>query len=391
MSSIKKGMTYKDTGVDYEAMDPFKKACQLAAKETGQNMERFGFKEVEWSRGESVYLVEAADHYLAHVEEGLGTKNLVADMIYRLQIGPTYYDYIAQDTVAMIVNDMITLGAMPISVAMHLAVGDSDWFKNADKVQALVSGWRKACDLARCAWGGGETPTLKGIVEPGTALLSGSAIGIIKPKERLIRCNIQEGDAIVLLASSGIHANGLTLAREIAEKLTNELALARKLFPLAKPTINGYTAQIESGQFTSFAEALLEPTTIYVPVIDDCLNEGVEIHYTVNITGHGWRKLMRAPEPFVYFIADIPKPQPVFDFIQEYGNVSDEEAYGNLNMGAGFALYVPPKEANRVIAIAKRHGIKAMKAGEIQKRGDMKSVIIIPRGLEFQGDTLQVR
>ncbi len=120
-------MTYSGVGVDYDAMDPFKRMAQLAARETAGNITRLNdgeFREFEASRGESAYLIEAAKSYLAHVEEGLGTKNLVADAMYQLT-GKSYYDQIAQDCVAMIVNDMITVGALPLSVAMHLAVGVS--------------------------------------------------------------------------------------------------------------------------------------------------------------------------------------------------------------------------------------------------------------------------
>src|SRR6185295_8396435 len=115
-----KKMTYAGVGVDYDAMDPFKRMAQLAGRQTVNNIKRLGIREVEMSRGESAYLVETDDCYLAHVEEGLGTKNLVADQMYRLT-RRSYYSHVAQDTVAMIVNDMITLGALPISVAMHLA------------------------------------------------------------------------------------------------------------------------------------------------------------------------------------------------------------------------------------------------------------------------------
>ncbi len=253
-------MTYAGVGVDYEAMDPFKRLAQMSAQKTAHTILRLGFSEVEMSRGESAYLIDAGDHYLAHVEEGLGTKNLVADIMYRLT-GKTYYDHIAQCTVAMIVNDLITLGALPLSVAMHLAVGSSDWFQDERRCFDLIDGWKKACEQARCTWGGGETPTLKDIVYPEAVVLSGSAVGVVKPKSRLISgANLRHGDAIVLLGSSGIHANGLTLAREIAKKLPE-----------------GYLTKLSDGRF--YGEALLDPTVIYVPVVEECFKEGVELHY----------------------------------------------------------------------------------------------------------------
>src|SRR5262245_48043058 len=100
-------LTYAGTGVDYGTLDPFKRLAQAAGSATAGNVRRFGMSELATSRGESAYLIETDEAFLAHVEEGLGTKNLVADSVYRLQGQRSYYDNIAQDTVAMIVNDMV--------------------------------------------------------------------------------------------------------------------------------------------------------------------------------------------------------------------------------------------------------------------------------------------
>ncbi|MBI2463152.1 MAG: phosphoribosylformylglycinamidine cyclo-ligase [Candidatus Spechtbacteria bacterium] len=373
-----KKMTYAGVGVDYEAMDPFKRMAQLAARETAGNISRFNngeFKEVRTSRGESVYLIETEDSYLAHVEEGLGTKSLIADAMHRLT-GKYYYGNIAQCNVAMIVNDMVTLGALPLSVAMHLAVGDSSWFDDERRCMDLIEGHKKACDLARCTWGGGETPTLKDIIIPGTFVLSGSAIGIIKPKKRLIATsNIQHGDAIIMIESSGIHANGLTMARKIADRLPD-----------------GYLTQLSDGR--TYGDALLDPTCIYTPLVEDCLNRGVNIHYAVNITGHGWRKLMRATQPFAYIIESLPKQLPIFDFLQKQGPIDDQEAYGNFNMGAGFAIYVPEADVKKVLDVLEGYSYPnrfgACYAGHIE-RSDEKKVVIRPKMLEYSSAALDVR
>jgi phosphoribosylformylglycinamidine cyclo-ligase len=110
----------------------------------------------------------------------------------------------------------------------------------------------------------------------------------------------------------------------------------------------------------------------------------------VNITGHGWRKLMRATQPFAYIIDHIPVPHPVFLFIQEHGPVDDREAYANLNMGAGFALYVGEKDVNKVLAVAHGLGISAWRAGVSESSQD-KRVVIRPKGLEYLGSSLGVR
>jgi phosphoribosylformylglycinamidine cyclo-ligase len=361
-------LTYQSVGVDYSTMDPFKKAAQLAAQETRKTMERFGFNELEWSRGESAYLFHTPIGTFAHVEEGLGTKNLVADTV-SLFTRKSHYNQIAQCTVAMIVNDMATLNVMPVSIAMHLAVGNSDWFKNEERSKDLVEGWAKACTLARCVWGGGETPTLKDIVIPGTVSLSGSGVGFSK---KIIQPKVSPGDAIILLESSGIHANGLTLARKIADTLPNS-----------------YMTRLSDG--TTYGESLLSPTNIYVGAIEDLINAGKTINYAVNITGHGWRKLMRLKEPFTYRIKDLFPDIPIFNFIQKKGNVTDEEAYGNLNMGAGFAIYVPKHEAESIVEFVNKggYGFNALNAGNIET--GPKQVVIEPKNLIFKGETLDVR
>jgi phosphoribosylformylglycinamidine cyclo-ligase len=367
-------LTYTGVGVDYDAMDPFKRAAQLAARKTNGNISRLNggeFQVFEPSRGESAFLIEAAKCFFAHVEEGLGTKNRVADAMYPLT-GRSYYDQIAQDTVAMIVNDMITVGALPLSVAMHLAVGESAWFEDTKRSGDLILGWKRACDLAGCAWGGGETPTLKDIIAPGECVLSGSAFGIVKPKGNLIEAkSIAHGDAIIFIESSGIHANGLTLARKIAERLPE-----------------GYLTRLQDGR--TYGEALLDPTHIYVRLVEVCFKIGLPIDYAVNITGHGWRKLMRATQPFAYIIEKMPPESPLFDFIQHHGSVDDREMYGNFNMGAGFALYVPETHAIRVAAVASSLGLYAWRAGYIE-RSQQKKVVIRPKNLEYLGETLQVR
>ena len=134
------GLTYDQTGVNYDALDSFKRACQKAAATTIGALSHHGLAEPAAIRGESAYLLETDDGYLAHVEEGLGTKNLVADAMLKLT-GRSFYRSIGIDTVATIVNDLVTCGALPISVAMHAAVGDSGWFDVLGRSAELAEGF----------------------------------------------------------------------------------------------------------------------------------------------------------------------------------------------------------------------------------------------------------
>jgi phosphoribosylformylglycinamidine cyclo-ligase len=365
-------LSYEQSGVDYAPLDAFKRACQLAAATTTPALARHNLSEPKSVRGESAYLIETPDSFLAHVEEGLGTKNLVADAMFKLT-GQSFYRNIGIDTVATMVNDLVTCGALPISIAMHAAVGDSAWFANAQLAKDLADGFAHACLESNAVWGGGETPALKGIVNPDTIVLAGSALGQIKPKNRRITGDVQPGDAIVLLASTGVQTNGLTLCRALADKLPE-----------------GYLTKLPDGR--TYGESLLDPSAIYVKFVAACQDAGIPLHYAAHVTGHGWRKLMRLDRPFVYRITDMgPKPPPIFDFIVKHGPVDEREAYATFNMGAGFAAYVAPEHAKLVIQIAQSLRHPAWQAGTVDQQGTRKAVEISPLNLTFESDTLQVR
>ena len=365
------GLSYEKSGVNYDRLDAFKRACQKAAATTTDTLAAHGLSEPKEIRGESAYLIEAPDEYLAHVEEGLGTKNLIADAMLKLT-AKSFYRNIGIDTVATIVNDLITTGAVPISVAMHAAVGDAEWFADPRRSDELAAGFAEGCRQANAVWGGGETPTLRGIVDPSTIVLAGSALGRIRPKSLRIRGDVRDGDAIVLVASSGVHTNGLTLCRAIADRLPE-----------------GYLTRMADGR--TYGEALLDPSVIYVRLIAALQQAGIRPHYAVHITGHGWRKLMRLSEPFVYRITDLRPPQPVFRFLLERGPIDQREAYATFNMGAGFSLYVPPADAPRVVEIARTSGYEAWLGGTVRKEGNRKAVELEPLAITYEAETLQVR
>jgi phosphoribosylformylglycinamidine cyclo-ligase len=364
-------MNYESAGVRYDTLDAFKRACQREAASTVDALRRHGLTEPPGIRGESAYLIESEHDYLAHVEEGLGPKNLVADAMLKLT-GRSFYEHIGIDTVATIVNDLITTGALPLSVAMHAAVGDSSWFENTRRAEDLARGFAEGCRRSAAVWGGGETPALRGIVNPETIVLAGSAVGRIAPKSNRIVGDVRAGDAIVLLASTGVHTNGLTLCRALAERLPE-----------------GYLTKI-SDRLT-YGEALLDASAIYVSFVAACQQAGVKLHYAAHITGHGWRKLMRLSEPFVYRMTDVGQVPPIFDFLRQRGPVELREMYATFNMGAGFAVYVDPADAPRCVDLAQKADHRAWIGGTVVKDGTRKGVEIEPLGIKFDEDTLQVR
>ncbi|MDX2141917.1 MAG: AIR synthase-related protein [Rhodospirillaceae bacterium] len=361
---------YRAAGVDYTKIDPLKIDAQRAARDTGGNLARHALREVTASRGESAYVVDMGDFYLASITECLGTKVLIADAM-RPITGKTYFDALAQDTLAMAINDIITVGATPISVQAYWAAGSSTWFDDKQRAADLVRGWKAACDRCGVSWGGGETPSLGGVVNADTIDLAASCIGIIKPKERLtIADKLAVGDSIVLLASSGIHANGVSLARKVATD-----------------SPEGYKAKLGDGRL--FGDALLDATVLYSPVTEALFAAGVVPHYCANITGHGWRKIMRHASAFTYRFHAIGTVPPVLSYLQRAARLTDAEAYGTFNMGAGFALFVSPADAEKTVAVAAKAGVAAWIAGQVE--AGPKRVVIEPLGITYTDADMHLR
>jgi phosphoribosylformylglycinamidine cyclo-ligase len=366
----KPGLDYAAAGVDYGTLDASKILAQRAARATAGNLAAHGAAEIEASRGESAYLVDVGGQLIASITECLGTKALVADAV-RTYSGRSHYDTIAQDTLAMAVNDLITVGATPLSVHAYWSAGSSQWFADRERMEDLIRGWQAACDACGVAWGGGETPALGGVVEADRIDLAASCVGVVKSRDRLMLGErLGVGDAIVLFASSGIHANGISLGRKLAEQLPA-----------------GYRTPIGDGR--TFGEALLDPTLLYVAVTEGLFGAGIRPHYAVNITGHGWRKLMRHPADLCYVVHEVPPVPAVLHFLQREGGMNPRDAYGSLNMGAGFALFVARDDVAATLRVARQAGVQAWHAGDVHRGA--KALVIEPLALEYRAADLHLR
>lgn len=382
MTGASKPASYDDV-IGYDALDAFKREAQGVAGQVthfvAERLLELGYKEIPESRGESAYLIEAEDHMLAFVVEGLGTKNLVPERMsverLSLEAEHEYFEAIGQDTAAMILNDLSVTGASPLILGSHVALANSQWLSSESRRIGFLAGWAAACGRTGTLWGGGETATLRDVIMPGTAVLSGAALGIIKPKSRYIRGNVQEGDVIVLVSSNGVHANGITGIRDIAERLPK-----------------GYRTPISPS--CTLGQALCEPTRLYGPLVERLLDAGVNIHYAIHITGHGWRKLMRLPKPFAYVIDKIPDPNHIiFEFLKTQGRLSDREAYATYNMGFGFALIMPPQALERAFAIADGLYFREdefVLAGRVEK-SPRRQVHLLPKNVVYEEEELNIR
>ena len=353
--------------VDYSKLDPVKRNAIEKFSKTIGYPKRLGFRIVPETLGESAVAIETpeSDFYLAFNVEGLGTNNMIADAMAKDSRGKgaKYFESIGIDAVAMNTNDLSSIGAAPLIYGDIIGSGDSDWFEGG-KAKALLEGYRKAAAELQMAIPCGETPELKGIIEPATLDLCGASLGVVKPKANLtVGKKLEAGDIIFGFESSGVHSNGISLCRKIASELSQ-----------------GYFTELpESGKV--LGEELLNPTILYSNLISELLAK-TKIHYFSPITGHGWRKIMRAKKPFSYEIDFVPEPGELFKFLQEKAKLPDNEAYYTWNMGVGYVAIAPKESAGAIEKACKKSGIKSWELGKL-KSGE-KRVEIRPKGILFE-------
>jgi phosphoribosylformylglycinamidine cyclo-ligase len=361
---------YSDAGVDYDALDALKRAAVRAATGTSSLLDSAVGRADDRSRGEPAFVFTVGDRTLALVMEGLGTKSLVA-VGYERQGGPGRFDAVAYDTVAAVVNDLLCVGALPLVVSSYFAVGASRWYAGGNRTADLIRGWRRGCEDAGATWGGGESPALPGLVAEEGIELAGCAVGMVpEGVEPVLGQDLRPGDAVVLVASSGLHANGASLARRVVEGLPG-----------------GYRTVLPSGR--EVGDALLDPTVVYVPLVRSLLDRRLPVTYLSHITGHGLRKVMRARRDLGYRITSLPDVPEVLSFLARAAEMSPRSAYSTLNMGAGLAVFCRPGAAGEVIAAATAVGLRAIEAGRVEP--GPRRVILEPVGVAFEGEELSLR
>ncbi len=353
---------YAAAGVDYATLDAGKRLALTEALATSGALAAHGGRALDVSRGEPAFVFELGDRTLAFVMEGLGTK-AVASRLVAEQLGLNRFDAVAYDTVAAIVNDLICVGALPLVVNAYFATGSSDWYRNAEWHAALVKGWSAACAEAGATWGGGESPSLPGLVSSDDIELAGSAVGALPAgHEPVLGQRLAAGDEIVMVSSSGLHANGASLARVVAERLPD-----------------GYATPLPSGR--AFGDALLDPSILYAKLVGALARDAVPVSYYSHVTGHGLLKLMRPSRALTYRIAALPPVPEVLAFLAEQAEMDAHAAYSTLNMGSGFAVYTAAGTGEQVVEIARGLSHEALVAGRVED--GPRQVIVEPIGVAY--------
>jgi phosphoribosylformylglycinamidine cyclo-ligase len=334
--------TYKDAGVDIEAgkraVELMREAVQAThGPEVLKTRADFGgLFALEQSGYRQPVLVSATD--------GVGTKLKVA-------FAAGKHDTVGIDLVAMCVNDIAVLAARPLFFLDYFATGRL----SPETAAAVVSGIAQGCRQAGCALIGGETAELPGFYGPGEYDLAGFAVGIVERSALVDGSKVQAGDALIGVASSGLHSNGYSLVRRV---LLEDGAMA----------LDGHVGILGC----TLAEELLRPTRIYVRAIR-ALMQAVDVHGMAHITGGAFPDNVERiiPERIAARIDTTAwTVPPIFRLVQEKGNVSQEEMYRTFNMGVGLVAAVPAEQADKAIAAVQAAGEKAWRIGEVTARRD---------------------
>jgi phosphoribosylformylglycinamidine cyclo-ligase len=360
---------YRAAGVDYHALDAGKRNALTEALATSGLLAASGGRAVDDSRGEPAFVFETGGQTLAFVVEGLGTKSIIARQVHD-QLGVSAFDNVAYDTVAAIVNDLCCVGAVPLVVNAYFATGSSDWYADEDRNGGLLTGWREACVDAGATWGGGESPSLPGLVAPDDIELAGSAVGIVPEGRRpIVGADLGPGDEIVIVESNGLHANGSSLARRVAEALPDR-----------------YRTPLPSGR--AFGEVLLDRTPMYAALVRALLASDAEIHYLSHITGHGLLKLMRPRRELTYTVTTLPQVPEVLAFLVAQTEMSPAAAYSTFNMGCGFAVYCAGGAGEEVVRMASGLGLRAAVAGAVEE--GPRRVVLEGIGVVFESGDMDL-
>ncbi|MGD0595374.1 MAG: AIR synthase-related protein [Acidimicrobiales bacterium] len=363
---------YGSAGVDYVTLDAAKRlAIDFAAGTLAGPLAR-GASVVGASIGEPATLVELGGLTLAVVLECLGTKSMIAREVEDA-LGLDRWDAVGVDAVAAIVNDLCCVGALPLTLNAYFATGAAQWYAGS-RHRSLVTGWRRACEAIGAAWVGGESPTLSGLVEAEQIDLAGSALGRVPEGQRpWLGTRLEPGDEIVVVASSGLHANGASLARALAGS------------PERCP--RGWREELPSGR--AFGDAVLDASVLYASLVEAAFAGGLPVHYASHVTGHGWRKLMRAAAELTYRIVALPEVPEVLAFMVERQRFDAREAYGTFNMGAGFVLFVAAGGGEATVRVATAAGYEALVAGVVEN--GPRGVVLEPIGVTYDSAELELR
>jgi phosphoribosylformylglycinamidine cyclo-ligase len=359
---------YAKAGVDYSQLEPFKMAMIAAGKKTASFPNKRGVyinQDVMHSHGAVFEYRGKEDHIWCTTQEGLGNKNWIAEWMYQ-NTGKTYYDQIGIDTALMCVNDCIAQGAMPVVFTDHIDASSSEWFADEQRAKDLAAGFLQICEEVGMALPAGESAPLKYLINPqppvkNAASFSGAVTGIISPKSRLITGkDLQHGDHIIAVASSGIHSNGISLVIKKAMELPEQ-------FLTKLPNDN------------TLGEEALISTRSYVKLIETLLENQVKIHALLPGTGDGVGKIAFDKRPYQYRIHSWLTIPPLMQYFRNELKVELKDCLKTFNWGAGYYIFTPASEVAKILKLGQEAGYELKDVGIVEE--GQRQVIFEPENI----------
>jgi phosphoribosylformylglycinamidine cyclo-ligase len=346
---------YKAAGVDIAEADA---GLRNIVRRITATWPTSGFGAVKLPIGYFANVVDIGGIGLAISTDGVGSKAIVAQMLGR-------YDTIGIDCVAMNVNDLLCVGARPVSMVDCIAIDRAD----ARVLDGIAIGLAEGARQAGVSICGGEIAQLPDMVR-GFDLV-GTAVGTVPLNRIIVGRDLKPGDAVIGIASNGIHSNGFTLARRV-------------LFGAAGLGADDVLPELDC----TLGEELLRPTFIYVPEILDIIAQVPSVKALIHITGDGLLNLSRVDAAVGFVLDALPSPPSVFDVIERHGAVPRSEMFEVFNMGVGFCVVVAAADAETTLTILGRHGRNASVIGYAIADPD-KSVHLVQHGLVGRGKRFQ--
>ncbi len=326
---------YRDSGVDTDEADIGLTRLIQRITRTWPPRGRVGG--VQLPIGYFANVIDIGGIGLAICTDGVGSKVIIAQLMQR-------YDTIGIDCIAMNVNDLICVGAQPISLVDYIAVEQA----NAQILEAIAIGLVDGAEQAGISISGGETAQLEDVVHGFD--LAGTAVGTVPLDKILTGRHLEPGDRIIGIQSSGIHSNGLTLARKALFKRDQPLLLDHPV----------------PGSNASLGDELLRPTLIYVREVMEILRQVPSVKALAHITSDGLLNLNRVEHPRAGFVIDeMPETPGIFKMIQQYGDVSTAEMFEVYNMGVGFCVIVSEADVGPVLSILEKYDRKGWVIGKV--------------------------
>ena len=277
--------------------------------------------------------------------DGVGTKLRLAQLMDK-------HDTIGIDCVAMCVNDIICGGAAPLFFLDYIACGKND----PARIAEIVTGITEGCRQSECALVGGETAEHPGLMPDDDYDVAGFSVGIVDEEKIIDGKRLSQGDALIGLASTGVHSNGFSLVRKVLDVEHADL-----------------TSPVEQLGGKSLGETLLTPTRIYVKAIKALLKAGIDIHAVSHITGGGFYenvpRMMTDGLTARIQLSSFPK-LPIFQLIQDKGNIPERDMYNTFNMGIGMILALPADQAQQALSVLADAGESAYAIGEVVAGAD---------------------